>query len=45
MSAAIAEEVAEAVRRALAAMDATQWGSMDFSDLFAGLPSTTAPAA
>jgi len=45
MSAAIAEEVAEAVRRALAAMDATQGGSMDFSDLFAGLPSTTAPAA
>lgn len=45
MSAAIAEEVAEAVRRALAAMDTTQTGSMDFSDLFRGLPSTTAPAA
>ena len=46
MSAAIAEEVAEAVRRALAAMDTTQMGSMDFSDLFNGMPSTpaTAPA-
>ena len=45
MSAAIAEEVAEAVRRALAAMDTAQTGSMDFSDLFSGLPSTNAPAA
>lgn len=45
MSAAIAEEVAEAVRRALAAMDATQTESMDFSDLFSGMPSTTAPAS